>query len=172
MNSMFQNLDNFKTVQEVVNHLQALFIKNKGDVQVQEVTNIQNFLTSFVDTEVALSCNFDLSNEVSCKFISQMLDEMIYGTDFENSIDSELVPMVNKYEYFGGVNVRILVRKFNDSIFELEDHIEFDCDLYAKIKNGEDEKLIILVLQHLQEDTAGYEMYLEVSEISKDNKDE
>ena len=163
MNSMFQNLNNFKTVQEVVNHLQALFIKNKGDVQVQEVTNVENFLTSFVDTEVALSCNFDLSNEVSCKFITQMLDDMIYGTDFVNSIDSELVPMVNKYIYFGGVNVRILVRKFNDSIFALEDHLRFDCDLYAKIKNGEDEKLIIFVLQHLQEEN-GYEIYLQISE--------
>ena len=38
---------------------------------------------------------------------------------------------------------------------------------------GEDEKLIILVLQHIQEEEENeYEIYLEVSEISKDNKDE
>ena len=46
MKSIFKDLNKFKTPEPIVNHLQAIFIKNKGDVQVQDVTNIENFLTS------------------------------------------------------------------------------------------------------------------------------
>ena len=53
MTSLFKNLY-FKSEKELVQHFQSIFEENKANIDIQDVTTIEYFLTSLVGTEVAL----------------------------------------------------------------------------------------------------------------------
>ena len=166
MQSLFTNL-NFKSEKELIQHFHKLFEANKAIIDIQDVTTIEHFLTSLVDTEVGLSCYFDMLDEKSNKFVSKMVKDVIYTTDFDDSIDQKLIPLVNKYDYSKYskdiVNVRLLVRKCDKKTTSYEDHLEYDDTLYSLMVNGEDEKLIISCISTFKD--TGYEVYLEISSM-------
>ena len=163
MKSMFQNLK-FNTPEELVKHFQELFVKNGSESTFEP-------LTPLINTEVVLSHKFDLSDKKSKEFVSNLIEDMIFGTNFDDSIDKNIFPLLVKYKYFGSVGVRLLLRKCYYESTVYKDHIEFDDDVYNMIMSSyENEKLIISCIKVFKD--TGYEMYVEVSEISKDNQDE
>ena len=159
MQSLFTNL-NFKSEKELIQHFHKLFEENKAIIDIQDVTTIEHFLTSLVDTEVGLSCYFDMLDEKSNKFVSKMVKDVIYTTDFDDSIDQKLIPLVNKYDYSKYskdiVNVRLLVRKCDKKMTSYENHLEYDDTLYSLMVNGEDERLIISCISTFKD--TGYEI--------------
>ena len=163
MKSMFQNLK-FNTPEELVKHFQELFIKNGSEPTFEP-------LTPLINTEVVLSYKFDLSDKKSKDFVSTLIEDMIFGTDFDDSIDKNLLPLLEKYKYFGSVGVRLLLRKNPYESTTYADHVEFDDDVYNMIiSSDENEKLIISCIKVFKD--TGCEMYVEISEITKDNQDE
>ena len=157
MTSLFKNL-NFKSEKELVQHFQSIFEENNANIDIQDVTTIEYFLTSLLDTEVTLSCYFDMLDEKSDKFVSKLVKDVIYDTEFDDSIDEKLIPLVNSYDYTQDiVNVRLLVRKCDKKM------TSYDKQLFDLIKNGEDEKTIISCIS-VFEDT-GYEVYIEITSL-------
>ena len=154
MTSLFKNL-NFKSEKELIQHFQSIFEENNANIDIQDVTTIEYFLTSLLDTEVTLSCYFDMLDEKSDKFVTKLVKDVIYDTEF----DEKLIPLVNSYDYTQDiVNVRLLVRKCDKKMSS------YDKQLFDLIKNGEDEKTIISCISVL-EDT-GYEVYIEITSLT------
>lgn len=163
MTSLFKNL-NFKSEKELVQHFQSIFEENNANIDIQDVTTIEYFLTSLVDTEVALSCYFDMLDEKSDKFVSKLVKDVIYDTEFDDSIDEKLIPLVNSYDYTQDiVNVRLLVRKCDKKMTSYEEHQEYDKQIFDLIKNGDDEKTIISCFSVFKD--TGYEVYIEITSL-------